>query len=395
MGRVERLSSRVERVGGVDYRVDPYRTYVVAARAGALKLGPAKLPFGLRVMSRLGLLSGELVQVELRSDVVELEVLPLPVDGVPAGFNGAVGEYAMSFEMSTNAVTAGDPILLTVEIRGRGPIESVQLASLEGWEGFKTYAPETSVELSDTLGLNGTKRFTQVVIPESERVTEIPAIKFSYFDPVSASYRSLTTEPAPITVRRGEVVSGYLPARDSSDLAGDEPAHREIVHIRTRLGLYGAAQTPLVTRPWFVGVHVLPLVLWLGTVCWRWRQTRVERDPTLRRRREVRRLVREGLVELRQAAGNNDAERFFGIVTRLLQERLSEKSGHPATAIDELNLEEVFRGIGEDALLAEVRELFRTCSAARFAPNRTNTELGSMLPRIEEVLSRIDRVKRP
>jgi hypothetical protein len=394
MGRVERLPSRVERVSGVDYRVDPYRTYVVAARAGGLKLGPAKLPFGLRTTSRLGLLSGEMVQVELRSEVVELEVLPLPGDAVPEGFTGAVGEYAIALEASTNAVVAGDPILLTLDIRGRGPIESLQLASLDGWDGFKTYAPETSVELSDNLGLSGVKRFTQVVIPESAKVTEIPAIKFSYFDPATATYRTLTTDAIPIAVRRGATIAGYPPGVDLGDAGGGVAESREMAHIKSGLGRYGMVQAPLVTRPWFVGLHVLPLVLWLGSLVWRRHEMKLDRDPMLRRRREVRVLIRKGLVDLRQAAAAKDAERFFGIAIRLLQERLSEKSGYPAPAIDELNLDEVFRGMGDDALLAEVRGLFQACSVARYAPNRENAELDAFLPRVDGVLSRIERMKR-
>lgn len=394
MGRMERLPSRVERFAGADYRVDPYRNYVVAARVGGLRLGPAKLPFGLPVRSRLGLFSGEFTQVELRSGAIDLEVVPLPTEGVPDGFNGAVGQYTMEVEASTNAVVAGDPILLTIEIRGQGSVESLQLESLEDWEGFKTYAPETSVELKDNVGLDGTKRFTQVVIPQSVQVTELPSIRFSYFDPASASYKTLVKAALPLTVRRGAMVPAYPGMRDATGSDAGEPvAEREIVHIKTRLGTYGAIQSPLVTRPWFLGFHALPLVAWLGTMCWRWRQKKLAADPILRRRKQVSRIIRQGLLGLREAADANDPEVFFGIVFRLLQERLGEKSGLPASAIDEMNLDDVLRGRGDDSLLAEVHGLFRACNAARYAPGRVNETLDSFIPKVEEVLSRIERLK--
>jgi hypothetical protein len=169
---------------------------------------------------------------------------------------------------------------------------------------------------------------------------------------------------------------------------------REIVHIKSRLGGFGAVQSPLVLRPWFLGLQAVPLAAWLGVVFWKWRQAKLARDPRLRRRRHVARLVHEGLGELREAAGRNDAEVFFATVFRLLQERLGELSGQPASSIDELILDGVFQGRVEESLLAEVHGLFQACNAARYAPGRLNAGLPSFIPRVEAVLNRLNDVGR-
>lgn len=394
MGRMEQLARRVERIGGVEYYVDPYRTYVIAARSGALRLGPATLPFGVPVRSRLGLFGRESMAVKLRSSAVDLEVIPLPDENVPAGFTGAVGRYRLKVEASTNAVAAGDPILITVEISGEGPMQSLQLESSTDWAGFKTYAPETSVELTDKLGLRGTKRFTQVVIPESPEVRALPSIQFSYFDPLRERYQTLRHEAVPIEVRRGAVVVGYAGVPGTGGGETEQAGvSREIVHIKSRLGSYGVIQPPLVLRPWFLGLQAVPLLGWFGLAIWQWHRAKVARDPRLRRRQQVDRMVRKGITQMRQAANRNEIESFFATVFRLLQERLGEKTGMPASAVDELALDQgLVEKLGAE-LTAEVRGLFEACGVARYAPGRLNAELQGFVPRVESVLERLRSVE--
>ena len=379
---------------GVDFWLDPFRTFVVATRPGNLSLGPATLAFHLPVRSRLGLFGNELMSVKLISPKLDLEVLPLPAEGVPEGFAGAVGQFTMTVEVSTNSVVAGDPILITVEIGGEGPIESLQLNLGGTWDGFKTYAPETAVTLQDKVGLQGSKRFSQVVIPQSAEVKELPTILFSYFDPVRQSYQVLAQAPVAITVRPGAPAAVYAgKANGDAETFGPKETAREIVHIKNRLGNFGILQPPLVLRPWFMGLNAAPVLAWLALRLWQWRQAKLARNPKLVRRRHVARLVREGLAGLQQAANRDDPEAFFAIVFQLLQERLGEKAGMPASSIDELNLDQVLEGGADDQLRADVRALFQDCSAGRYAPGRLNEGLASMVPRIRSVLNRLEEVE--
>jgi len=197
-------------------------------------------------------------------------------------------------------------------------------------------------------------------------------------------------------VRHGAVVAAYPePSGDGARESEQSEAAREIVHIKDRMGSYGAIQPPLVLRPWFLGMQAVPVVAWLGATLWRWRQNRLAGDPRLRRRRQVARVVREGLVELRRAADRDDAEAFFATVFRLLQERLGEKTGLPTPSIDELSLDQVLNGKVGEGLLAEVHGLFQECSLARYAPGRLSQGLSSYIPRVRSVLDRLKEVEGP
>jgi hypothetical protein len=218
-------------------------------------------------------------------------------------------------------------------------------------------------------------------------VRALPPIQFSYFDSGRGSYQSLRHEATPITVHRGSVVAAYPGLPGTSAGQGEEQESREIVHIKSRLGSYGILHAPLVMRPWFMGLQIAPLLALLGVTLWQWQRARVAGDPRLRRRQQVERIVREGMKELPAAAARNDAEVFFATVFRMLQERLGEMTGMPASAVDELVLDEFWEGrMGKD-LSAEVRTLFQACGVARYAPGRLNAELHAFIPRVEAVLN--------
>src|SRR5262249_53615943 len=57
----------------------------------------------------------------LDSDPADLEVRPLPVEGRLPGFNGAVGDFSIGTpELATNITRVGDPVKLSVRVRGDG-----------------------------------------------------------------------------------------------------------------------------------------------------------------------------------------------------------------------------------------------------------------------------------
>ena len=58
-------------------------------------------------------------------------------------------------------------------------------------EAFKSYPPSATTDAPDPLAMAGTKKFEQVVQPQSADVKELPAFSFSFFDPEARAYRTL------------------------------------------------------------------------------------------------------------------------------------------------------------------------------------------------------------
>src|SRR5262245_27638513 len=249
------------------YSLLVYKTFVIPAKTGRLQLGPATMVLAVPHPNARVNIFGEIVDwmdATLTADALTIEVSPLPTNNVPPDFTGAVGSYSLNLALSTNTVTVGDPITLTVQIGGHGPIESLTLSSIDKWRDCKIYPPITKVETTDPFGLDGTKTFEQAVIPESADMKELPPVTFSYFDPAQKSYRTVSHPATPIIVRPGAPAPAQ-PAFVATPMPGaNEPKPAtDIVHIKSRLGTLAQIRAPLIQQTWFVVLQGVPLLAWL------------------------------------------------------------------------------------------------------------------------------------
>jgi hypothetical protein len=409
VGKTVQGQQRQAQVGNVLYTVVPLPLPVTAGRTGELTLGPVTASVVLALPAAnprrrgwpfddLGFPSffGRSVehrQVPLATEAAAVRVLPLPTVNVPADFHGAVGDFSLSLTAGPTNVAVGDPITIKAQISGRGAVEALSLPDLAAWREFRAYPPSAKVELSDKLGLEGTKSFEQVVVPLNTEIKELPRLAFSFFDPEAKTYRTLTQPAVPLVVRpAGSVAMPTLPG-STSGAAEDKPPAQDIVPIKQHFGAPARMGPPLVQQPWFLAVQSVPVFAWAGLLVWRRRAKALANNPRLRRRRQGAQLVRGGLAQLRQSAAANDSDAFFTTLFRLLQEQTGERLDLPASAITEAAVEERLRPLGApEATLAALHELFQTCNQARYAPVRDRQELSAIIPRLEAALQDLQRL---
>jgi hypothetical protein len=286
---------------------------------------------------------------------------------------------------------------LKAQISGSGALDSINLPPQNDWKDFKTYAPNSNVEYSDTLGMSGVKTFEEVLIPQSPSVREIPAISFSYFDPDLKKYETITQPAVPITVRAS--ASGvpqpvvYSNAQHEADSV---PETRDIVHIKPSLGVLLNPQAPLVFRPWFLLLQAIPLLSLIAAWTWRRRTDHLANNPRLRRKLRVNELTTAGLRDLEQFAQARDSDGFFATTFRLLQEQIGERLDLPASAITEAVLDgQIQSAGGSEELISRLRELFNLCNQARYAPIRSQQELASIVPRVSAAITSLRRLEPP
>ena len=403
VGKPTSTGTTAAQTDGIAYQVLTYQVPVTFVKAGEFPLAAGDCVLDLQFPTqnrRRSLFDSPFFstldtrRLTLTSEPVTIQVRPLPTNGVPPGFTGAVGDFTLGASVSTNVVTAGDPITLTVRLTGRGPIETLKWEASSAWTGFKTYPSSTQVTNSDALGLSGTKTFEQAVIPESPQVKEIPPISFSFFDPAQRRYRTVSHPAMPITVKAA-VVAVAQPVVVAATDRGEAPPPpaTDIVHIKSRPGAFAQIAPPWIERPGFLVLQLAPLAMWLAALAWRRRTDRLANDPRLRRRQQVTRVIRDGLVELKQAAAANQGEAFFATTFRLLQEQLGERLDLPASAITEAVVDERLQPLGLDAgLLANTRDLFQSCNQARYAPTQQPGELMALLLKVEATLRQLQDI---
>jgi hypothetical protein len=404
VGKMVEGQHRRVQVGDSVYTEIPISVALTPVKAGALTVGPVTagvvvefaLPNRRRdpIWDPFGMLQrSEQKAVSVATDPETVQALSLPDQGTPPTFNGAVGNYAMTVTAGPTNLSVGDPITVRIQVTGRGTLDSLALPEQPGWRDFKVYPGTTAkVESSDPLGIQGTKTFEEVVVPQKEELHSLPPVSFSYFDTDKRSYQTLTGPDIALAVHAGGaaavpvVAAGNHPAQDT-------PAP-DIISIKQHFGEVVEIRPPLIERPWFVAVQDVPALALISAVFLRKRRESLANNPRLRRRRFVAQQIREGMANLQKFAAENKSDEFFATLSRLLQEQLGERLDLPASAITEAVIEErlVPSGVPEQTL-APLRELFQTCNLARFAPIKTSRELAAFIPKVETVLRELREMR--
>ena len=401
-GKIVEGQRRRTQIGNRTYTVVPLLVPLTVVKPGALELGPftasavVVLPGqnqGGDPFFRQFFNQGEQKQVTLTTETVAVESLPLPTQGRPANFTGAVGDYAMSATAGPTAVTVGDPITVRVQISGRGALDSLTLPTQDAWHDFKTYPPTAKVEADDQFGFQGKKTFEQIISPLNSDVHELPPLTFAFFNPNDGQYHTLTQAAVPLIVKAAAATPMPTLAAARNPAPENQPAP-DILPLKDRLGTIETNSRPFIVQPGFLAMQSVPLLAFIAAFVWRRRTDRLANNPRLRRQRAVAQLIRDGLNDLKRHATANQPDEFFALLFRLLQEQLGERLDCPASAITENVIDEhAALQSAPGATLDSLRELFQLCNQARYAPVRGSAELNSVAAQFEKVICELQEMK--
>lgn len=133
------------------------------------------------------------------AEEIVLHVKPLPVEGRPRGFTGAVGDYAFSIAADVEDVRVGDPIRLTMTVRGDGLLDQIPRIDLAEFPDVEQdFSVVETLEPGEVL--DDRVVFEQVVRARRATVEVFPAVSFSYFDTRTGKYRNAWSNALPLNV---------------------------------------------------------------------------------------------------------------------------------------------------------------------------------------------------
>ena len=366
------VGTHVEWSGARRYDVQTFRRAYFPLEAGRFAVPEARLLYE----ARRGFLFTPYSE-ELYTPAMELVVVPLPTEGVPASFTGAVGDYTISATIAPADLTLGDAALLTVVVRGSGNLKSLPAPRIPD-AAVTLDSPTEDAEIDPVQGVvSGTKTFTWVVVPEQAGIVEIGPIEYGYFDPSAGDYR---------VARTGILAMEVAPADPASGRA--QVASEALAPLRTvaRPDPFRALRGPVGAA-----LAVAPLLfagLFLGVRRARARARSMPSQRTLRRRLHAR------LEEL-AAPASLEQPRFFDDVGAAARDWLAERLGRPAllrasgAAFDA----ELEAGGVPATLAGATRDLLERVARAPFQPAPpTPDERRRILERVREALDRVDRV---
>jgi hypothetical protein len=298
----------------------------------------------------------------LHTDGATVKIKPLPTQGRPADFSGAVGQFDVNTEASAKTGTTGDPLTLRINIEGRGNFDRVTTNGLTNSSDWKTYKPSGKFAANDSAGLEGTKTFEQSIIPRKAGPQEIPAVSFSYFDPETQRYVTKTTAPIALEIAQGSApVTATPPA--SAPVSEKPKANRNaLAPDQLVTGRTVASLRPLVLTPWFIVMNALMIAALAIGAMWRWLHQRRANDPKRLQREALEKSVRDSLAKMDDALRAQDAPRFFTAARTALQERLAAKWELPANRVTVSEIRSRLNGNGQ-----KIRSVFQTADEIAYS----------------------------
>lgn len=319
-----------------------------------------------------------------------LKIEPLPADGKPRDFSGAIGQFNVSApEISATTTEVGEPLTLRFSVEGIGNFDRIQPPKIQDADEWRSYAPQSQFQPHDAVGYSGSKTFEYTLIARSEKITQTPAIDFSYFDPQSGAYVSLPIPPLTIKV---------LPGTDSVGAAvvqAPAPAAASGADILPQMTSYRPAAgslSLLISSPLFYSMQILPAAALAGFIFYRRHQLRIETDSRFARRHFARRRIRLVLNKARAQAAAGDTEGFYRSAATALQEVLSiDEPDIVAAALASGELHERLRHIGaseEDISLAQV--FLQEADALQYASATLNAPLSQRLQELKSLLQKLE-----
>jgi hypothetical protein len=250
--------------------------------------------------------------ITIASPSSELKVLPLPTQGQPKDFSGAVGDFHVSSDISPARVAAGDPLTLRLHISGVGNFDRVDSAMFDRLDRWKTYPAKSSFTPSDAVGYKGEKVFEQPLIAALPGEQTIPGLQFSYFNPNTQHYEHARTQPLKVMIATSLADSSLsAPAGDqglngaptSQSARGLRPDHPRPQSSVSEI-------TPLYFQAPFLAVPATLALILAGS----WFALRP--NPA----RTISKSAERALAQLDAAAQSGDSSSFFEVArTALLQ----------------------------------------------------------------------------
>jgi hypothetical protein len=332
-------------------------------------------------------------KAEVRSERIEVHVLPLPAEGKPEGFTGAVGSFKVESAVDRKEVKVGEPLTLTVKLSGAGNISAVGGVEMPELAGFRSYDSGASTDVSKDSGVvRGSKSFSRVYIPGVPGEYVIPAVTLPYFDPAAGSYAVASSDEIRLTVVPGE---GPSVARAWTG-SGGEASAKDIRYIKTGPPSFSRVGGRLYRSSVFLLLQLLAPAMVAAAYAYRRARERADADPARARSRAARREARRRLASALDAgAGEGPAPAWRGVALAL-RCYIADVTGGSAAGLtrDDAASRLAAAGVRSETIGAAL-EALDGCDAAAYAPGAERAGGYREAARgVGDVIDRIERERR-
>lgn len=332
------------------------------------------------------------IEKKLNTKKITVEVLPLPSQGKPENFSGAVGEFSISSNIDQTNLKSNEAITVKYTVNGSGNIDLIPDLDVQFPADFEVYDPKISTNTrKKSSGVSGYKIFEYTLIPRSAGTYDIPSASFNFFNPKTKRYEHKTTDAYQIQVEKGDLATS-----SNMTFAGENKEDirylGEDIHYLTyypyKLQLVGSR---FFGSLWFYVFLFLPFILVLLIVIIWQKEIKKRSNEGLMKNKQATKLAKKRLKKANDFLKSGNDQDFYVELSQALWGYIADKFN---IRLSVLSIETVHEYLAEkkvtEELINEFTQTLNDCEFARFAPGDKDVAMDKVYKEGLQIISKIE-----
>lgn len=333
------------------------------------------------------------VRKDIKSQPIEIEVIPLPNNNKPQSFKGAVGQFTFTTKIDKSELKVNEAFTFTVTVSGKGNIELLELPKPIFPPDFEVYDPKISTSIKDNaLGISGSKKAEYIVIPRVSGNFKLESTEFSYFNPTLDKYESLRSDVSQIIVNKSENGTGnntvYTPGQADIKYLGSDILH--INASNNKLNITGI--TFYMSTIYIIILCIMIIVFIVALVIFK-RKVKLNKDQVLVKNKQATKVAKKRLNNAYNFLKANNQNSFYEEFSQALWGYISDKLNIARSQLSMESVKEIMldKNVGED-IVNEFIELLNNCEFARFAPGDSSKKMDDLYNKGIELITKAEKL---
>ena len=369
------------------------RVVLYPQKSGTLEIEPFTLEVTLDVPTNRRDFFGGRIYTQTNKTVSAgrrtIEVKPLPTQGRPANFSGAVGDFSFDVSASKTELKASESLQATVVVKGKGNLKLFQLPEPSFPSALEVYEPEFEEKVRTTLsGMQGSVSNNYTVVPAFRGKYPIPGISFTYFNPELEKYITLESEEILVNVLEGPA-GGAMVSTPGLSNRQVVPPGVQFNFIKLNADLQPLRQSVFFNTKAFYAWILSPLLLIPLVFLFTRKREAIAADEEGNRIKRANRLARKYLGEAKKSL--HDKELFYNALERALHNYLKAKLKIETAEFSKEKIVALFNDRGvEKNTTDDFIGLLQNCELARYSPF-TLDQMQHDYQKASEVITALDK----
>lgn len=293
----------------------------------------------------------------------------------PASFNGAVGEFTMESEISSDVIAANSASNIIVKIKGNGNLPLITEPVTELPSSFELYKIKSEEKINVTVnGVAGEKTFTYPFIARAQGDYTLNPIEFTYFSPNGGRFVTLKSPAFKVAVSADTSVGGNSGNGAETIISGVSKEElkilgKDINYIMTSLPVLKAKDDFLIWSTTHILIIIAMIIVCVAILLLLRKMIDEAKDTVRVKSKRANRVALNRLKDAKKHLNDSNSVAFYDSVLKAMWGYVADKLN-----IDKASLSR--EGVGEqlsvkgidDTQKAQFISVIASCEEARYSP---------------------------